>query len=163
MTFLRKVKQGRKQLPISNSSSKKKQQLRALEQSWEQLLARQRPTEFSLKYGAPEHTVKKLVDPSARLQQSRIEQHMAEREANRTTKAVSNKSIIQQQRPYPGKPKPMYHDLDDPEMARREALAQEATKELINRVGPIGNKMGNQYLTDTDLADFKQGLLRRRS
>lgn len=49
------------------------------------------------------------------------------------------------------------------DMARREAEALEQTKLLQNRVAPLGNKMGNQYMTDSDLADFKKGLLRRRS
>jgi len=48
-------------------------------------------------------------------------------------------------------------------MAEREAKAVEEAKFLKNRVGPLGNKMGDQYMTDTDLADFQKGLLRRRS
>lgn len=49
------------------------------------------------------------------------------------------------------------------DMAVREAQAKEEAKFLKNRVGPLGNKMGDQYMTDTDLADFQKGLLRRRS
>lgn len=51
----------------------------------------------------------------------------------------------------------------DGDMLRREQLAREETAALKSRVGPVGNKMGDQYLTDTDLKDAKAGLLRRRS
>lgn len=47
-------------------------------------------------------------------------------------------------------------------MLEREQQAQEQTKLLKNRVAPIGNKMGPQYLNDSDLSDFEKGLLRRR-
>lgn len=49
------------------------------------------------------------------------------------------------------------------EMAERQRAAYEKTRELKNRVAPLGNKMGAQYMTDTDLADFEKGLLRRRT
>lgn len=48
-------------------------------------------------------------------------------------------------------------------MAEREEAAQQRTREMKARVGPVGNKMGSQYLTDADLADERRGLLRRRS
>lgn len=49
------------------------------------------------------------------------------------------------------------------EMAAREQRAKEQAELLKGRVGPVGNKMGDQYLTDLDLADMRKGLLRRRS
>lgn len=44
----------------------------------------------------------------------------------------------------------------------RELAAKEKYREMQSRIAPVGNKMGAQYLNDTDLADFKKGLLRRR-
>lgn len=61
--------------------------------------------------------------------------------------------------PVPEKRKQVRYEGD---MLKRELQAQEQTKLLKNRVGPLGNKMGNQYMTDTDYEDFKKGLLRRR-
>lgn len=49
------------------------------------------------------------------------------------------------------------------DMAERQALAEQRTREMKARVGPVGNKMGPQYMTDSDLADERKGLLRRRS
>lgn len=49
------------------------------------------------------------------------------------------------------------------EMAERELKAKQEYERMKLRIGPVGNKMGDQYLTDSDLADFKKGLLRRRS
>lgn len=49
------------------------------------------------------------------------------------------------------------------DMAEREEAARQRTREMKARVGPVGNKMGPQYMTDSDLADERQGLLRRRS
>jgi len=57
------------------------------------------------------------------------------------------------------KEKPKYEG----ELLQREQKAMELAKLLHGRVGPVGNKMGDQYLTDLDLADMKKGLLRRRS
>ncbi len=48
------------------------------------------------------------------------------------------------------------------ELALRQQAALQRTEELKARVGPVGNKMGDQYLTDSDLADMRKGLLRRR-
>ncbi|QDH83455.1 hypothetical protein [Achromobacter phage Motura] len=48
-------------------------------------------------------------------------------------------------------------------MLEREHEALEQTRKLKARVGIAGNKMGLQYLTDSDLEDEKKGLLRRRS
>lgn len=48
-------------------------------------------------------------------------------------------------------------------LAVREELAKEKSLLLKARVAPIGNKMGAQYLNDSDLADFQKGLLRRRT
>lgn len=60
-------------------------------------------------------------------------------------------------------PKVVAEPKYDGEMAEREAAALQRTKEMQARVGPVGNKMGPQYMTDSDLADERQGLLRRRS
>ena len=49
------------------------------------------------------------------------------------------------------------------EMAVREQKAKEQAALLKARVGFVGNKMGLQYLTDSDLEDERKGLLRRRS
>lgn len=51
----------------------------------------------------------------------------------------------------------------DGELAKRQEAALQRTKEMQARVGPVGNKMGPQYMTDSDLADERKGLLRRRS
>lgn len=49
-----------------------------------------------------------------------------------------------------------------PEMAAREAAAQDRYKEMKTQVAPAGNKMGYQYLTGQDWEDFQKGLTRRR-
>ncbi len=51
---------------------------------------------------------------------------------------------------------------DDPLLAQREEQAQEKYKEMKSRTAPVGNKMGYQYLTQTDVEEFKLGLHRRR-
>lgn len=49
------------------------------------------------------------------------------------------------------------------EMIERQAQAQEQAKLFKNRVAPVGNKMGPQLLTDSELAAERRGELRRRS
>ena len=49
------------------------------------------------------------------------------------------------------------------ELAMREERAKIEAQKLRGRVGQVGNKMGPQYLTDSDLQDMRKGLLRRRS
>lgn len=49
-----------------------------------------------------------------------------------------------------------------PEMEAREKAAQQEAILLKARVGMVGNKMGLQYLTDSDLEDSRKGLTRRR-
>lgn len=48
------------------------------------------------------------------------------------------------------------------ELPQREHAAAEKLKELKTRVGPAFNKGGYQYLGDSDLADVRAGLTRRR-
>jgi len=74
-------------------------------------------------------------------------------ERPKSTKPVNVSMQVKQ------KPNPRYTD----EMATREEKAKQEYERMKMRVGPVGNKMGDQYLTDSDLADFKRGLLRRRS
>jgi len=50
-----------------------------------------------------------------------------------------------------------------PEMAEREARAQEHFRQLQSRIGPSFNKGPLQLLTDSELAAEKRGELRRRS
>jgi len=63
----------------------------------------------------------------------------------------------------PAVPKVRVKPAYESHMLERELEAQEKTRQLKARIGFAGNKMGLQYLTDSDLADEKKGLLRRRS
>jgi len=49
------------------------------------------------------------------------------------------------------------------EMQRREAAAKEKYEIMKTRVAPIANKMGAQYLSESELAAERKGELRRRS
>lgn len=50
-----------------------------------------------------------------------------------------------------------------PEMQERDDAAKRHYDERIRpRIGQVGNKMGDQYLTDSDLKDMRAGNLRRR-
>lgn len=50
-----------------------------------------------------------------------------------------------------------------PEMQERDEAAKREYDERIRpRIGQVGNKMGDQYLTDSDLKDMRAGNLRRR-
>lgn len=67
----------------------------------------------------------------------------------------------------PAKPDPVYVPKEKivyaPDMQARENKAQQAIKEKEALVMPVYNKGGYQLPTESNLKDFKQGLLRRRS
>lgn len=59
------------------------------------------------------------------------------------------------------KPAVMGELTDD--LKQREEAAQEKTRLLKARVAPVGNKMGPQLLTESELQAERRGELRRRS
>lgn len=60
-------------------------------------------------------------------------------------------------------PEPKAKQRLSEEMQKREEAALARYQELKARTGPLGNKMGNQFMGELDLAEMRAGGLRRRS